>query len=325
MVIFSSQRKSRNLALSLLALALVFTPWSQKTFAETNWSAIQTAMMAHGEVLPGDVLRFELARLDLPVRVNGISLPVPTIAAVANGFVAFKEEKNGQFYVDGSLPAQESEVGALEDALLANSRIHITAVGGRFLNVSPNIISVHFEAMGSGAALAQSIATALATIHDPQLGVTVIPGLNSVIDPATILPPKFLKLFDEGYVEQFDLTFAFYLPRPDEKYIDLAPGVPAETGLGVGQSFNIQFSFTGGTNVTLDIDFALRANELPAVQSILRKGGFSLSSLSNNHIKGEPTLYYLHATGSGDGFALGNTLYDAIQAIKSGPRSDDDR
>jgi hypothetical protein len=184
-------------------------------------------------------------------------------------------------------------------------------------NESPKLIWVHFEASDTnGTVLATWLAKVLEAIHSPQIGQVVIPGVNSIIDPSTILPPKILKLFDEGFVEQLNFIFAFYLPRPDEHEFLLSKNVTAETGLGVGQSFYIQVPFSGGSNVTLNIDFALRADELDAVQAMLRAGGFTVSSLSDHYVDENHRLYYLHASASGDGFALGTTLFNVIQLIQ---------
>ena len=300
------------------ALAFVFFPLlCGKTFAATpDWSPIQTALNANGTEMPGNVLRFELARQDLAVTVNGQAVPPTEVAAVTNGFIAFKPSGKAQFFVDGSLPAQETEVAALQASLRQNKQIQITAIAGRVIQESPKLVWVHFEANGNGANLAASLATALATIHSPQVGVTVIPGTNSVINPSSILPAQFLKLFDEGFVEQFTDIFAFYLPRPDEKRIFLGD-TRAEPGLGVGQSFYIQFSFSGGTTATMNIDFALRANEIQAVEDTLRAGGFTITSQTNNFTGSFPELYFVHVTGSGDGLTLGNTLFSAIQMIQN--------
>ena len=311
-------RFARRRAAKALALALVLSSFcAGKVYAATNWTAIQTAMKANGVVLPGDVLRFELVRQELSMTVNGVPVPAIETAAVANGFVAFKELPNGNFFADGSLPAQESELSALQDALLSHSQIHITATVDRLTGELPRLVSVHFEATGVGVDLATWLAAALETIHHPQIGVVVVPGVDTIIDPSTILPPNVLKLFNEGWVEVLQDIFVFYLPRPDESAITLDHSVHAQTGLGVGQSFYIQVSFTGGSNVTLNIDFALRAQELPAVQSQLRGGGFTLSSLSNHYQDENRRLFYLHASASGDGFALGNTLFNVIQIIQS--------
>jgi hypothetical protein len=307
----------------VFVLAL-FTLFSSKSFATTDWSAIQTALGANGTEFPGDVLRFELARLDLTVTANGQTLPVNEVAEIANGYIGFKPAGDSRFFVDGSLPAQESEVSALQVALRQNSHIHITAIVNHQILITPQLVWVHFEATGDGADLATSLAAALKTIHSPQLGIIVIPGTNSVFNPSSILPPQYLKLFDEGFVEQFTDIFAFYLPRPDEHRLSVGP-VRAETGLGIGQSFYIQIPFSGGTNqATLNIDFALRADEIQPVEDELRAGGFTISAQHNQFVNDFPHLYFVHASASGDGFSLGTTLLDVIDIIQQKSKENHD-
>jgi len=63
---------------SPITVALAFTfsvlPCTE-SFAAPDWSPIQTALGANGVVMPGNVLRFELARQDLALTVNGQALP----------------------------------------------------------------------------------------------------------------------------------------------------------------------------------------------------------------------------------------------------------
>ena len=310
---------------TIAVVLVLFTVICGKSFAFTDWSAIQTALGANGTEFPGNVLRFELSRLDLTITVSGVAFTdARQNPAIANGFIGFKPIGGSQFFVDGSLPAQDSELDALQTSLRTDKRIHITAiVNHATVAVTPKIIWVHFEARGDGAELATSLNTALETIHSPQLGQTVIPGTNSVFDPS-LLPPQFLKLFDEGFVEQVTDIFVFYLPRPDENRITVGP-VKAETGLGVGQSFYIQIPFSGGTNqATLNIDFALRADEIQQVEDVLRSGGFAISAQHNQFVNDSPHLYFVHASASGDGFALGNTLLDVVQTIQKQSRQNRD-
>ncbi|HZZ38723.1 MAG TPA: DUF1259 domain-containing protein [Acidobacteriaceae bacterium] len=306
---------SRALSLGFV----VFAMFSANSFAATDWSAIQSDLQADGTLMPGNVLRFELVRQNLAITVNGVAVPSYQNAAIANGFIAFRPSRNGRFFIDGSLPAQETELSPLLAALGADSRIQVTAIAGRSVLETPRLTWVHFEATGDGASIASSLVPALAAIGDPQLDVIVIPGTNSVFDPASILPPKFLKLFDEGFVEQLTDIFAFYLPRPDEHEIMLGDE-RAEAGLGVGQSFYIQVPFSGGSNVTLNLDFALRSDEIQPVEAALQAGGFAITSQTSNFIEDHPHLYFVHASGSGDGFTLGNALYNAIQIIQFGSR-----
>jgi hypothetical protein len=308
-----------------IAIAIIlFTSLCSLSFAAPDWSAIQNALGATGTEFPGNVLRFELARRDLTISVNGQTITPDTVnAEIANGYIGFKPVGGSEFFVDGSLPAQETELAALQLALRENNRIHITAIVNHVTLETPKLIWVHFEATGNGADLATSLAAALVTIHSPQLGQNVIPGTNSVFNP-NLLPPQFLKLFDEGFVEQFDLIFAFYLPRPDEHRISVGP-VNAETGLGIGQSFYIQIPFSGGTNnATLNIDFALRADEIQPVEDELRAGGFAISAQHNQFVNDSPHLYFVHASATGDGFTLGNTLLNVIDIIKQHARQNRD-
>jgi Domain of Unknown Function (DUF1259) len=313
----------RDCAVRMLVLAVVLLP-TKGAFAATDWSAIQAAMGTDGYVFTGDVLRFQLARHDLTISVDGVPIQQPGTApwafngAVANGFVAFKEKRRNDFFADGALPAQESELSALEDSLLSHGRaIRITAVYSHVTNISPKLIWVHFEATGPGADLATFLATALATIHSPQLGVSFVPGSNFVFDPS-LLPQPILDLFEQGFLAQVDNVFVFWLPRPDECSISLDSRVAAQSGLGVGQTFYIQVNFSGGADITINIDFALRPHELPAVQSILRSGGFTLPSQSNNYVSDNPRLHYLHATASGNGILIGATLFKAVKVIGLG-------
>jgi hypothetical protein len=315
-----SMRLVRNsVVVQSLVLALAVFSLHRNAFAATDWSGIQAAMGTDGYVFPGDVLRFQLSRHDLAVSVDGVPLgQFGFNAAVANGFVAFKEKRLNDFFVDGALPAQESEVSALEDSLLAHGRaIRITAVYSHVTNISPKLIWVHFEATGPGVDLATFLAAALAIIHNPHLGGVFIPGTNSVFDPS-LLPGPILDLFNEGLVAQVDNIFGFWLPRPDECSIALDSRVKAQSGLGVGQTFYIEVDFSGGADITINVDFALRSYELPAVQSILRSGGFTLPSLSNNYVSDNPRLHYLHATASGNGIVIGANLFKAIQVIGRG-------
>jgi len=309
---------------SLLARAfalafVVFAGFSANSFAATDWSAIQSALQADGTPMPDKVLRFELVRQDLAITVNGVALPGYENAAIANGFIAFRPSWNGRFFVDGSLPAQETELAGLVKALGTDPRIQVTAIAGRSVLETPKLIWVHFEASGDGASLASSLATALVTINSPQLNVSVVPGTNTVFDPASILPPQVLKLFDEGFVEQLTDVFAFYLPRPDERRITLGDE-PAEPGLGVCQSFYIQVPFSGGSTVTLNVEFALRSEEIQPVEAALQAGGFAISSQTSNFVDDHPHLYFVHASATGDGFTLGDALFNAIQIIQADSR-----
>jgi len=310
---------------SAIALIVAFIAFGGTTsFAATDWTPIESHLAAHGVEMPGHVLRFELVRQDLTVTVNGQTIPSYEVAEYANGYIAFKQIDDSLFFADGALPALETELPAVQAALRRDKHIHITAIVNHAVLESPKLIWVHFEATEDGTSLASSLYVALRTIHSPQHNVLVIPGTNSVFDPS-LLPPNFRALFEEGFVEQLEHIFVFYLPRPDEHSLRVGP-VRAKSGLGIGQSFYIQIpSFSGGTNeATLNIELALRADEVQTVEDTLRSGGFKIAAQHNHFVNDRSRLFFVHATASGDGFSLGDTLYAVVQIIQQKSSQDSD-
>ncbi|HTZ90745.1 MAG TPA: DUF1259 domain-containing protein [Alloacidobacterium sp.] len=285
-----------------------------RVYAATDWSAIESAMKVNGVILPHDVMRFELVRTDIGnLTVNG---QVIDENESASGFVSFKEIEDGNFFADGSIPVRDSELETLETALRQDTNIHITAIANRLAQETPSLLWLHFEASENGASLATSIASALATINSPQLNVFVLPGTENIISLSDI-PQQFQDLFKQGFLEQLGNSIVFYLPRPDEKRISLGR-VPAELGLGVGQSF--YSTILGNVNsvtVTMDVDFALRKDEVQQVSDVLRSGGFSVTSQSNNFVDDNPSLYYVHAYATGNGFDFAQPLFTAVQIIQA--------
>jgi len=306
----------------VLALTLVLAAFpGERAFAtSTDWSAIQSAMQVDGNVLPDGVLRFELARTDVgDITVNGQKI---NLNESASGFVSYKPVGGGWFFADGSIPVRDSESEMIQEALRQDRHIHITAVANRLSQETPAMLWIHFEAVENGASLAGSIAAALAKINSPQ-NVLVVPGTQNIIQPGDI-PPPLQDLFDKGYLEQLGSSIVFYLPRPDEKRINLG-WVPASFGLGVCQSFYI--TILGGVDseiVTMDVDFALRKDEIQPVSDILRKGGFAVTAQSNNYVDDDPNLYYVHVYATGNGFDFAAPLFVAVQYIEASSKHDHD-
>lgn len=306
-------------AISLVLMLAAF--FAGRAYAATDWSAIQTAMKTTGVVLPGDVLRFEIVRNIHPIDING---QVINMFEGASGFVSYKEIEDGRFFADGSIAVLDSESQSLQTALRQDPRIHITAIANRLSQETPSLLWIHFEARGNGASLATSIAAALATLGDnPQLGFPIIPGTENIISIDDI-PPQFQELFKQGFLEQIGNCIVFYLPRPDEKFIHLGQ-VPASIGLGVGHSFYILIQGNvDSEEVTMDVDMALRKDDVQQVLDVLRGGGFSVSALSNNFTDDDPSLYFVHVYGAGNGFDFAQPLFTAVQIIEANAKHDHD-
>lgn len=288
----------------------------------TDWTLIQEALHASGICFPGNVLRVDLIRQDLSgLTINGRPVPSGEVAAIVNGFLAFKEVEPGRFYICGSLPALESELSELQSALRKTRAIQITSVAGKLSGESPHLKWVDIEVIGDGLAIATALDMALQTIQSPQLHVHASLDTHFTVDAAKLLPPQFIRLFQQGMTVQLADILAFYLPRPDERGILLRDSIPASTGLGIGQSFYIQPpSYEHGDSTAFHVDFTLREHEVQPVEDVLRAGGFAITSQSERYFGEHLHLVYVHATADGDGFALGATLHQALH-LTSGESS----
>ena len=291
----------RPAAAFCLAAPLLFP-----TARAQDWTPIQSALGANGTALAGPVLHFDLVRTDLSVTVN--NQPV-NAAEVANGYINFKLLPNGNYFSDGSLPAEESQVPALSAALRADTKVHISAVVNHAALETPKLLWVHYEARGTAAALASDLAAALATIHNPQQNVTAVPMTASEV------PAAYQSLFSSAHGTITQLNGAVYevvIPRPDESRYQLG-NVPASASLGVGVTFFVQ-PMTGST-IALNSEFALNRPELQDVIDALKNAGFTVPALHDHFVDDQQRLYFVHGFAVGDENTLGNALLNALPPI----------
>ena len=273
-----------------------------------DWTPVQSAFHANGVVLAGPVLHYDLVRHDLAITVA--DKPVYP-ATVANGYVNFKQLSGSTYFTDGSLPALESEVPALEAALRKDKNISIAAVVNHAALESPKLLWVHFESTGDEANLASLVASALAVIKDPQENTTAIPV------KVTELPAKYQPIFGslKGTISQIDgAIYEVVVARPDESKYFLG-AIPASPALGVGITFYIQP--TSGDNAIVNAEFALKQTELPPVIDALRASGFTVPAVHDHYVDDHNRLYYVHGFARGDLGTLGTALEKSLSTVYS--------
>jgi uncharacterized protein DUF1259 len=288
------------------SLVCLLLPLSLGTARAQDWNIIQTPLDADGLVLPGPVLHFDLVRSDISVTVNN---QVLNSAEVANGYINFEPLQNGQYFVDGALPAQESEVPALSSALRTNTAVHISAVVNHAALEAPKLLWVHFEATGSASALTGDIAGALGVIGNPQRNVNAYPLRASDV------PAQFQSIFSAagGTITQLNgAVYEVVIPRPDESNYRLG-AVPASASLGVAVTFFVQP--LSGNTIALNSEFALDHAEVQDVIDALTKAGFKVPALHDHFLNDEKRLYFVHGFAVGDQNTLGTALLNSLPPI----------
>ena len=228
---------------------------------------------------------------------------------MANGYVNFHYEGGTTYFADGSIPAQEAEVAPLIAALRTNKNIKVAAIVNHAVLESPKLIWVHFEATGHAQGLANTIASGLATVSNPQQGVTAV-----ALD-ASELPAQYQPIFSQlnGTITQLNsAVYEVSVARPDESSY-LIGNVPASPALGVGFTFYVQP--TSGNNAIINSEFALKLTETQLVLDSLRTTGFTIPAMHDHFIDDNARLYYIHGFANGDITALGTGLYNSLKTI----------
>jgi hypothetical protein len=280
------------------------------SYADTpNYAPIQKILAAPGVIEPDGVLHFDLVRSDLSITVGSQAV---NSAEVGNGYVNFKYMGNSVWYVDGSLPAQESELAALQAALRTYQTLHITAVVNQVVLESPRLVWVHFESENeNGSTLAYEISSGLQQIENPQKGVTSVPIPLSVI-PGALFQDAFLGA--NGTITQLNgAVYVFTVPRDDINHFFLG-GVPASASLGVAYTFYVQ-PLSTGNNIVLNTDLGLKQPELQPVRDALAAAGLTVGSVHDNFVDDSSRLFFVNGYAVGDAGVLGDSLYNSLTAI----------
>jgi hypothetical protein len=283
----------------LIPITICFAAFgTYSSYAVTpNYAPIQKVFAAPGVIEPDGVLHFDLIRSDLSITVAG----QPVNSALLGGYVNFKYLGKNVWYVDGSLPAQQSELAALEAALRTYQTLHITAVVNQVVLESPGLVWVHFEAQNENATtLAGEINFGLQQIHYPQKNVTSVPVV--------------LFLGANGTIAQLNgAVYVFTVPRDDiGRYV--LGDVTASASLGVAYNFYVQ-PLTTGNNIVLYTDLGLKETELQPVRDALAAAGLNVGSVHDNFVDDTQRLFFVNGFVVGDAGVLGDCLYDSLTAI----------
>src|SRR5258706_7502712 len=143
-------------------LAVGQTPSPAPNAAAGDWKRVEDAMGGHGQVQPGDVIRFGMPRKDLHVVLNGVEIK-PALAF--GSWVAFKRDGNGAM-VMGDLVLTEDEVEPVM-AKLQEGGILESAIHNHLMWESPRVMYMHIAGHGDAVQMAKAIHDAVALSKTP--------------------------------------------------------------------------------------------------------------------------------------------------------------
>src|SRR5262245_17606551 len=139
--------------------------------AEPDWKAVEQALGKSGQLQVGDVFRIGMPRTDLSVTVKG----VPVKAGFALGSYAAFKQVGDHAMVMGDLVLLDQEVPGVMSGLFTGG-LDVTAVHNHLNEMSPHVMSMHYEGHGDAVQLAKALRQALSASGTPLGGTNPAPA-----------------------------------------------------------------------------------------------------------------------------------------------------
>ncbi len=274
------------------------TKTAQKAVSGTEWKSVQDVFGFPGDLLPGNVIRFNMPRKDLHVTVGDTEVK-PALALGA--WAAFHRVGNNDAMIMGDLVLTDDEVARVMKAL-EDGGVEVTALHNHLIGESPKVMYIHMGGHGDPIKLAQTVKKAVELTKTPMprggtasesqdLGFDV-QGVSKIIGS----PGKV-----SGGVLHFNAPRAEKLT---EEGIDTPPS------MGAGTSIN--FQPTGDGRAAIAGDFAMTGKEVGPVMKVLQDNGVQAVALHSHALNDVPRLFYMHFWANDDAIKLAKVLRAAL-------------
>lgn len=266
----------------------------------SQWKPVEEAIGRPGDLLPGDVIRFNMPRKDLHVTVNGTEIR-PALALGA--WAAFHRVAKGAMIM-GDLVLTEDEVGPVMKTLQEGG-VEVTALHNHLLQESPKIMYIHMGGVGDPVKMAATVKAAVALTKTPPPGGSPAPEPDK-LDFDTQAVEKII-----GYPGKVS-GGVLHIGVPRKISED---GMALPPSMGAGTSIN--FQPTGNGRAAIAGDFALVSDEVEAVIATLRVNGIESTGLHSHALNDQPRIFYLHFWANDDAVKLAKGLRAALDKTKS--------
>jgi hypothetical protein len=269
----------------------------------TEYKKVLEVLGRGGDYKAG-VLKVNVPRNDLHVRVAGMALPTPF---GFSGWVAFTKGDAGMDVLMGDLVLTEDEVNPAMSALLEND-IEVTALHNHFFWEQPRVFYMHVHGHGKAEELARKVKPALDMIPQgaAQTGATL---------PANQLDGPRISAIVGQPGEQMGAVWKITIGREDIALKEMGATINARMGLNTWAAFygTMEDAVVAG-------DVAMRESEVMPVLKALRQNGLQVVAIHHHMIGTQPMVIFLHYWGRGPAEQLAAGFRAAIEKTKAAPK-----
>jgi hypothetical protein len=257
-----------------------------------------------------NVLKVNIPRNDLHMKVAGYSLPTPF---GFGGWFAMTKGDGGEEVVMGDLVLTQEEVNPVMSSLLEHG-FEITALHNHFFWDEPRVFFMHIHGHGKAADLANQIKPAIDLIGHSQPAESGTSQKPSTEKQATLDTDRIAKLVGHAG-EQTGRVYKITLGRDDLDVKEMGAKINARMGLNTWAAFV-------GTNEEAAIagDIAMLESEVTPTLKALRSHGLDVVAIHHHMINSKPVIIFLHYWGRGPADKLATGFKAAVDELGKGPK-----
>jgi len=301
-----------NPPIRILLSAIVIAAFAHLSAAQEIPSDYQQVLKIVGKQgdYKANVLKVNIPRNDLPMKVAGYALPTPF---GFGGWFAMEKGDGGEDVVMGDLVLTESEVNQVMSALLDHN-IEVTALHNHFFWDDPRVYFMHIHGHGNTVDLANRLRPALDLIGLAKEGEENAAPKTATKQGTTLDTERIAKIVGHAG-EQNGPVYKITLGRDDLHVKDMGATINARMGLNTWAAFV-------GTNDDAAVagDIAMLENEVNPVLRTLRSNGLDVVAIHHHMINTQPMIIFLHYWGRGPVDKLATGFKAAVDQLGKGTK-----
>jgi hypothetical protein len=255
----------------------------------------------------GNVLKVNIPRNDLHVKIAGYSVPTPF---GFGGWFAMTKGDAGEDVVMGDLVLTENEVNPVMSALLDHG-LEVTALHNHFFWDDPRVFFMHIHGHGKAVDLANDLKPAVDLIGKSKpAGGGETP--TAVPKQSTLDTEKIAKIVGHAG-EQNGPVYKITIGRDDLDVKEMGAKINARMGLNTWAAFV-------GTNEDAAVagDIAMLETEVQPTLKALRAHGLDVVAIHHHMINSRPVIIFLHYWGRGPAEKLATGFKAALDELGKG-------
>jgi len=257
-----------------------------------------------------NVLKVNIPRSDLKIRVDGTDVPTPF---GFGGWVAMTKGDRGMNVMMGDLVLLQDEVNPVMSALLENG-LEVTALHNHFFWDEPKIYYMHVHGMGTPDELAHKIKPALDLLGHVTITHPGSPPSGASDIVGGTIDTKALDAIVGATGDQNGQVYKYTIGRSDLKVKEMGATINARMGLNTWAAF-----YGTDENAVVAGDIAMLEGEVTPVLKALRANNLDVVAIHHHMTGSKPMIIFLHYWGKGSAATLARGFKAALDVLGKKP------